>query len=163
MISIGDIVSARVVRVEPYGIFLQHDEGEIFIDIVNISWRGRIQTRSYTKPGDVLNVLVTGWSSPGRMNGSIRDIHPEDDPWRDPAIYKPGTTWTGRVKSKVDFGYFVELENGAEGLLRITKAGVWLELGQRVKLRLEEVDLAIRKLAFGLYEEEKSARSPASA
>ena len=82
----------------------------------------------------------------------------EEDPWDQvEKKYKQESKLTGKVTKLSDFGVFVELEPGIEGLVHLTKIppGKRLRVGDEVRIYIEEVNLGARKISLGLVLTEK--------
>lgn len=116
MVEIGSIISAQVTRIEPYGIFLEHAEGPVCVLRPDISWSARSNLYERIRVGDFHDVLVLRYNYPDRIIvGSIKRLHPEENPYRQLSRLEPGTVLTGKVRDSVGNEVTVELENGAWG------------------------------------------------
>jgi ribosomal protein S1 len=96
----------------------------------------------------------------GTYRGSIKDAHPEDDPWRDPMAFRPGTVWDGTVTHQISggradgglVGYIVRLGPGVSGLPMAREVGEILAVGNRVGVRVAEVDVASQKVRLVIWQ-----------
>jgi len=123
-LSAGQRVSGRVVRVESFGGFVDLGGGlEGLVHVSNISRKRVENASSALKPGDTVEVVILEIKDNGRRIGlSMKALEP--DPWDGAAQrYTVGLVVTGRVTRLTDFGAFVELEPGLEGLLHVSQMG----------------------------------------
>ena len=156
MLPIGEVVRARVTRTEVYGLYLSCQEHEILVLIPDVAWVPVVHDcRDFARIGDDLDVKIVGINDQaGIIKGSIKEVHPEDDPWREPTIFSPGTTWDGTVTHRISggrgegglVGYMVRLRPGVSGLLRAGEVGEDLAVGDRVGVRVAEVDEPSQKI-----------------
>jgi ribosomal protein S1 len=156
MLSVGDVVRAKVKRTEVYGVYLTSQGREILILIPDVAWVPVVRDcRDFAQPGDEFDVKILGLNEQdGIYKGSIKDARPEDDPWRDPSAYRPGTAWTGKVTHLISamkpkegtFGFIIELRPGVSGLLRSGDAGTDLFVGDLVDVVIVEVDFESKKI-----------------
>jgi small subunit ribosomal protein S1 len=154
----GKIVSGKVVKILDQGAFIDLDGLEGFLPISEISW-GRVR-----HPSDVINldetikVKVIKIESDTRITLGLKQTKP--DPWTlVERKYKPGSKVRGKVVSVVDFGIFVELEPGVEGLVHTSEIS-WLKrfrhpsevvnIGRRVETMVIEVDSEKKRIALSL-------------
>lgn len=154
----GKIVSGRVIKILDQGAFIDLDGVEGFLPISEISW-GRVR-----HPSDVINldetikVKVIKIESDARIALGLKQTKP--DPWTlVERKYKPGSKIRGKVVSIVDFGIFVELEPGVEGLVHTSEIS-WVKrfrhpnevvnIGRRVETMVIEVDLEKKRIALSL-------------
>jgi len=128
---------------------------EGLVHISEMSW-GKIG-----KPSDVLEVgskvkVKVLEVREGKISFSMKQA--KEDPWNQvEKKYKQESKLTGKVTKLSDFGVFVELEPGIEGLVHLTKIppGKNLRVGDNVKVNVEEVDLEAKKISLGLVLTEK--------
>lgn len=145
-LTVGDVIEVVVTRLENYGAWVEADGRPGLIRIPEISW-ARI-----SHPADVLavgqRVRVTVLQVGGRdgFNGSIKVVHPERDPWFDPAAYAAGTEFDAPVVRVVEYGYFLELRPEVWGLLRRGRRAEALAVGDRLRVRVEASDPLTRKV-----------------
>ncbi len=154
----GKIVLGKVVKIIDQGAFIDFDGLEGFLPISEISW-GRVR-----HPSDVLNldetikVKVIKIESGARITLGLKQTKP--DPWTlVERKYKPGSKIRGKVVSIVDFGIFVELEPGVEGLVHTSEIS-WIKrfrhpsevvnIGRRVETMVIEVDSEKKRIALTL-------------
>jgi len=119
----GTTIMGRVVGLKEYGAFIEIAEGmEGLVHVSEMSWTEKIGHPSQIlNVGDEVEVMILGIdSAKKRISLSIKQLTP--DPWdvvRE--TYKPGTLVEGTITTITDFGLFVELESGIEGLAHISE------------------------------------------
>ncbi len=120
---IGTTIEGRIKNITDFGIFIGIDEGiDGLVHISDISWTKRIKHPSevYKKGEEVQAVVLNIDEENERFSLGIKQLTP--DPWDEiPERYKPGTRVTGTVTNITDFGVFVELEEGIEGLIHVSE------------------------------------------
>ncbi len=120
---IGTTIEGRIKNITDFGIFIGIDEGiDGLVHISDISWTKRIKHPSevYKKGEEVQAVVLNIDEDNERFSLGIKQL--TIDPWDEiPERYKPGTRVTGTVTNITDFGVFVELEEGVEGLIHVSE------------------------------------------
>jgi small subunit ribosomal protein S1 len=120
---VGTTIEGRVKNITEFGLFIGIDEGiDGLIHISDISWVKRIKHPSelYRKGQDVQAVVLSIDKENERFSLGIKQL--TLDPWdKVPTRYKSGTRVTGKVTNVTDFGVFVELEEGIEGLIHVSE------------------------------------------
>ncbi|MBN2062267.1 MAG: 30S ribosomal protein S1 [Deltaproteobacteria bacterium] len=120
---VGTTIEGRIKNITDFGIFIGIDEGiDGLVHISDISWTKRIKHPSEVyKKGQEVQAVVLNIDEPNeRFSLGIKQLHP--DPWDEiPIKYKIGTRVTGTVTNITDFGVFVELEEGIEGLIHVSE------------------------------------------
>jgi len=119
----GTIIEGKIKNITDFGIFIGIDEGiDGLVHISDISWTVRIKHPSevYKKGQEVQAVVLNIDQDNERFSLGIKQL--ATDPWDEiPEKYKPGTRVTGTVTNVTDFGIFVELEEGIEGLVHVSE------------------------------------------
>jgi small subunit ribosomal protein S1 len=150
----GEVYDGTVTTVAPFGVFVEIKVGKAKLEgLVHVS---EISYKKVALPGDVMkvgdNVKVKVLASQvGRLALSIKQAG--KDPWSEVAEkYKPEQKLTGKVVRISDFGVFVEIEPGVEGLIHITKIPPTekITVGSEVKAVIEEVNMKDKRIALGL-------------
>ncbi len=153
----GTVIKGRVRNVVDFGIFLGLPEGiDGLVHISDISWAGRIAHPSeYYKEGqEVAAVILKVDKENQRLSLGIKQLTP--DPWdMIPERYKPGTSVTGIVTHIADFGLFVELEKGLEGLIHVSQIQ---KNGQENALAHFDVDDIIKARVIDISRHEKKIK-----
>lgn len=157
-ITEGKIYDGVVTTVSDFGCFVQIQEKskeettpvEGLVHISEISWEKVDKPSDVLKEGDRVKVKAIG-KKHGRLSLSMK--HAQKDPWESvEKKYKKDKKVKGKVVRLSDFGVFVQLEPGIEGLIHLTKIppGKRYEGGQEVNCYIEEVDVNSRKISLGL-------------
>lgn len=120
---VGTTIEGRIKNITDFGIFIGIDEGiDGLVHISDISWTKRIKHPSdLYKKGDVVQAIVLDIDKENeRFSLGIKQLH--EDPWKTVAQrYAVGTVITGTITNLTDFGIFVELEEGVEGLVHVSE------------------------------------------
>lgn len=158
---IGIKVKGRVVNVVPYGVFVEVTRGiEGLVHVSEISWSKRVTNPSEIfKVGDAVDVMVLNIDK-DHEKISLGIKQTESNPWIGVENrYSTGQKVKGVVRNLTEFGAFVELEEGIDGLIhvsdmswtrKITHPKDVLKKGQEVEAVVLMVDSTNRKLALGL-------------
>jgi small subunit ribosomal protein S1 len=120
---IGTTIEGKIKNITDFGLFIGIDEGiDGLVHISDISWTKRIKHPSELyKKGDVVQAIVLDIEKENeRFSLGIKQL--QEDPWKTvPEKYKVGKEITGTITNVTDFGIFVELEEGIEGLVHISE------------------------------------------
>jgi small subunit ribosomal protein S1 len=157
----GARVTGEVVNVMSYGAFVKLEAGiEGLVHISEMSWTKRINHPSeVVQAGEQVEVVVLGVHEQKREI-SLGIKQTQADPW-DQVVekYPPGTTVAGTVRNLTNYGAFVEVEEGIDGLLHVSDLS-WtrkighpnevLEKGQAVTCQVLSTDRERRRIALGL-------------
>jgi small subunit ribosomal protein S1 len=151
----------EVVNVMSYGAFVKLEEGiEGLVHISEMSWTKRINHPSeLVNIGDKIEVVVLGINKE-KQEISLGMKQTQTNPWDQVAgKYPPGTMIEGTVRNLTNYGAFIEIEEGIDGLLHISDMS-WtrkighpnevLEKGQRVSCQVLNVDQDRKRIALGL-------------
>ncbi len=155
----GQIRQGVVRKLMPFGAFVDLGHGvDGLIPISQISWRRINHPSEVLQEGQQVHVVVEKVdSASGRISLSLRQL--EEDPWlRVPEKYPPNTMLRGIVRRVMDYGAFVELEPGVEGLVHISELShkrVWrtrdvVQEGQEVEVVILSVDAAQRRISLSI-------------
>ncbi len=121
--QIGQRVNGKVTNVTPFGAFVEIESGlEGLIHISEMSWTKRIRhPQEVVKEGDTVEAMILKIDSDAkRISLGLRQTQP--DPWSSlPDRYPPGTEVTGPITGITDFGVFMQIEDGIEGLVHISE------------------------------------------
>lgn len=155
----GQLVTGAIKNITDYGVFIDLGGLDGLLHITDISW-GRVGHPSeYFKVGDEVEVVVLRFDRE-RERVSLGYKQRFEDPWLlVPEKYLVGKRVHGSVVSIVDYGAFIALEEGVEGLVHVSEMS-WtkkiknprsvLEIGQEVDVVVSEVDLDKRRLSLSL-------------
>jgi small subunit ribosomal protein S1 len=156
---VGTSLTGRVTRVEAFGAFIEVEEGmEGLLPVSEMSWQRIRHPSDVVKPGDTVKLVVISLDpNQKRMSFSLKQAGP--DPWAQAKEkYAADMLVTGKVTRVVDFGAFVELEPGLEGLVHISElapnrvraASDVVKPGQEVQARVLEVDKDARRISLSI-------------
>lgn len=159
-IKIGDKVKGRVVVIADYGAFLEVAEGvEGLIHVSEMSWSTHLRSaQDFVKVGDELEAVVLTLDREDRkMSLGIKQLSP--DPWTDITTkYPVGSRHKGIVRNFTNFGVFVELEEGIDGLIyisdlswtkKVKHPSEFVTVGDILEVEVLELDVEGRKLSLG--------------
>ncbi len=120
---VGTIIEGKIKNITDFGLFIGIDDDiDGLVHISDISWTKRIKHPSEVyKKGDTVQAIVLDIDkSSERFSLGVKQL--TLDPWKSVAErYKPGTEVTGIVTNVTDFGVFVEIEEGIEGLVHVSE------------------------------------------
>jgi small subunit ribosomal protein S1 len=159
----GVILEGTVKNITDYGAFIDLGGIDGLLHITDMAW-GRLQHPSEVlKVGDKVKVVVLKYDAEReRVSLGMKQIMP--DPWTKVAeAYPPGTRIKGKVVSVTDYGAFVEIEKGVEGLIHVSEMS-WskravhpskvVNPGDMVEVQVLGVDEANRRISLGLKQTE---------
>jgi len=161
-VKVNEIYSGVVSGVMHFGLFVTvevpvegsetvgHVEG--LVHISEISWEKVTHPKEYHKVGDRIDVRVLGVDErTGKLNLSIKQL--SDDPWKSiEERYQVGTTVEGTVSRVENFGVFINVEAGIDGLIHSSKLepSANLKKGDKVTVNVESVDSEQRRMSLSL-------------
>lgn len=157
----GSVVRGRVVSITNYGAFVELERGvEGLIHISEMSWTRHIKHPSkVVNIGDEVNVMVLKIDKENEKI-SLGLKQTEEDPWESlSSKYPVGTIIEGKVRNLTDFGAFVEVEEGIDGLVHISDMS-WtkrvrhpkelLRKGDSVTVQILDIDTQKRRISLGI-------------
>ncbi|GHU69248.1 30S ribosomal protein S1 [Bacteroidia bacterium] len=159
-LKVGDIVKGKVVVMADYGAFIEIASGvEGLIHVSEMSWTQHLRSaQDFMKVGDDIEaVILTLDRDERKMSLGIKQLKP--DPWADvEKNYPVGSTHTAKVRNFTNFGVFVEVEEGVEGLIHISDLS-WTKkikhpseftsIGSAIDVQVLEIDKENRRLSLG--------------
>jgi len=159
-LTVGDKVKGKVVVIADYGAFIEVAEGvEGLIHVSEMSWSTHLRSaQDFVKVGDVVEaVILTLDRDDRKMSLGIKQL--TQDPWTDiTSKYPVGSKHTGIVRNFTNFGIFVELEEGIDGLIyisdlswtkKIKHPSEFVNVGEKLDVVVLELDVEGRKLSLG--------------
>ena len=158
---IGSRVKGEVVNVMSYGAFVKLEEGiEGLVHISEMSWTRRISDPTeLVNKGDIVEVVVLDINKE-KQEISLGMKQTQENPWdKVEEKYPVGSVVTGTVRNLTNYGAFVELEEGIDGLLhvndmswtrKIGHPGELLQKGQQIQCKVLNVDKQRRRISLGL-------------
>ena len=158
---VGTVVKGTVVNVMSYGAFVKLEEGiEGLVHISEMSWTKRIShPNELVHIDDEVSVVVLGINKE-KQEISLGMKQTQENPWTKVADrYPPGTMVKGTVRNLTNYGAFIEIEEGIDGLLHVSDMS-WtrkvshpsevVEKGQMIECKVISVDQQRRRIALGL-------------
>jgi small subunit ribosomal protein S1 len=159
-VKIGDKIKGKVVVIADYGAFIEVVEGvEGLIHVSEMSWSTHLRSaQDFVAVGDVIDAQILTLDREDRkMSLGIKQLTP--DPWTDITTkYPVGSKHTGIVRNFTNFGVFVELEEGIDGLIyisdlswtkKIKHPSEFCAVGDKLEVVVLELDVEGRKLSLG--------------
>lgn len=159
-LAVGDKVKGKVVVIADYGAFIEVAEGvEGLIHVSEMSWSTHLRSaQDFVKVGDEVEaVILTLDRDDRKMSLGIKQL--SQDPWTDiTSKYPVGSKHTGIVRNFTNFGIFVELEEGIDGLIyisdlswtkKIKHPSEFVNVGDKLDVVVLELDVEGRKLSLG--------------
>jgi small subunit ribosomal protein S1 len=156
----GDIIRGKVRSLTDYGVFVGIEDGvDGMVHKSDLSWTQRINNPAdlYKKGDEVEAIILSINHAEKKVSLGIKQLY--EDPWlRLPENYPVGTILEVRVKSVAEFGVFVEIERGVEGLIHVSELpmelasdpGTHLKEGEIVKAEIISMDANERRIALSL-------------
>jgi len=157
-IAEGQVRSGIVRSVRDFGAFVDLGGADGLLHVSEMSWKRVEDPTTIVQPGQAVKVVVLRVDREKRkLSLGLRQL--EGNPWDDVEMrYPPTTVLTGKVTRLMDFGAFVELEPGLEGLVHVSELAphrVWrvadiVKEGQEVKVMVLTVDTEQRRISLSL-------------
>ena len=157
----GGKVQGKIVGIVDYGVFVELEQGiEGLVHVSEMSWNKKVQHPSkLAKVGDVVDVVVLDIKpSDRRVSLGMKQAQP--DPWLVTAEkYPVGTVITGKVRNIAEFGAFVEIEEGFDGLVhvgdvswtgRVKNPHEVFKKGEPVTAKVLRIDPENRRVSLGI-------------
>lgn len=159
-LNVGDKVSGRVVVMADYGAFIEIAPGvEGLIHVSEMSWSQHLRSaQDFMKVGDTVEaVILTLDRDERKMSLGIKQL--KEDPWAEiETKYAVGSRHAAKVRNFTNFGVFVEIEEGVDGLIHISDLSwtkkvkhpsEFTQLGQQIEVSVLEIDKDNRRLSLG--------------
>ena len=159
-LKVGDKIQGKVVLVADYGAFVEVVPGvEGLIHVSEMSWSQHLRSaQDFMKVGDTVEaVILTLDREERKMSLGVKQL--KEDPWKNiETKYPVGSRHTAKVRNFTNFGVFVELEEGVDGLIHISDLS-WTKkikhpseftsLGANIDIVVLEIDTENRRLSLG--------------
>lgn len=157
---VGSVVSGRIKNLTDYGAFVEIEPGiGGLIHISDLSWTKRVSHPSdVLKKGEMITVRVLSVDTTAKkISLGLKQL--DEDPWKEfTKELKPGLTVTGKISKIVNFGLFVVIRDGVEGLVHVseiperegTRFSDSFKPGDEVRVRILRLDDENRKIALSL-------------
>ena len=159
-VNVGDKVKGKVVVIADYGAFVEIAPGvEGLVHVSEMSWSTHLRSaQDFVNVGDEIDCQVLTLDREERkMSLGIKQLTP--DPWTDiVAKYPEGSRHTGKVRNFTNFGVFVEMEEGIDGLIHISDLSwnkkvkhpaEFTSIGAEMEVVVLEIDTDNRRLSLG--------------
>ena len=159
-LKVGDKVKGKVVVMADYGAFVEIAPGvEGLIHVSEMSWSQHLRSaQDFLKVGDEVEAVVLTLDRQDRkMSLGIKQL--KDDPWKDIEVkYPVGSRHHAKVRNFTNFGVFVELEEGVDGLIHISDLSwtkkvkhpsEFTQIGADIEVVVLEIDKDNRRLSLG--------------
>ena len=156
----GSKVTGKVVVIADYGAFIEVDEGiEGLVHVSEMSWSTHLRSaQDFVNVGDEIEAVVLNLDRESRkMSLGMKQL--SEDPWTDITKKFPiGSKHTGSVRNFTNFGVFIELEEGIDGLIyisdlswtkKIKHPSEFLALNDKIEVVILDLDVEGRKLSLG--------------
>jgi len=159
----GKVVEGVIKNITDYGAFIDLGSCDGLIHLTDISWKRINHPRDFLKIGQKLKVKVIKFNKETKkVSLGIKQL--SDDPWDNiEKKYKVGKLYPGVIKKLTDYGAFIELADGIEGLIHISEM-TWdkkknnpkdiVSLEQKVDVSILELDTKKRKLSFRMKQDD---------
>src|SRR5579884_1439981 len=158
---VGAHVRGRVISITDYGAFVELEQGiEGLVHVSEMTWSKRMKHPSkIVKPGDEVETVILAVNpSERRISLGLKQL--EQNPWEQlHDKYPVGSTVEGKVRNLTDFGAFIEIEDGIDGLVHVSNLG-WikrvkhpsavLKKWEKVKAEVLAIETEHRRLSLGI-------------
>ena len=159
-LKVGDKVSGKVVVMADYGAFIEIAPGvEGLIHVSEMSWSAHLHSaQDFMKVGDEIEAVVLTLDRDERkMSLGIKQL--KNDPWENiDTKYPVGSKHTAKVRNFTNFGVFVEIEEGVDGLIHISDLSwtkkvkhpsEFTQVGSEIEVQVLDIDKENRRLSLG--------------
>ena len=159
-LKVGDKVKGKVVVMADYGAFIEIAAGvEGLIHVSEMSWTQHLRSaQDFMKVGDEIEaVILTLDRDERKMSLGIKQL--KADPWEDiESRFPVGSRHTAKVRNFTNFGVFVEIEEGVDGLIHISDLSwtkkikhpsEFTQIGAEIEVQVLEIDKENRRLSLG--------------
>lgn len=159
-LNVGDKVKGKVVVMADYGAFIEILPGvEGLIHVSEMSWSQHLRSaQDFMKVGDEVEaVILTLDRAERKMSLGIKQL--KEDPWQNiETKYAVGSRHTAKVRNFTNFGVFVEIEEGVDGLIHISDLSwtkkikhpsEFTQIGATIEVQVLEIDKENRRLSLG--------------
>ena len=168
----GTVVKGTVRNITNFGVFIGIEEGiDGLVHVSDISWKHRVThpAEHFKKGQEVEAVVLNVDIENEKFSLGIKQI--EKNPWEDLAQkYAPGSVVTGKITNFTDFGIFVEIEEGIEGLVHISEisqkrvktSSELYSVGDTVSAFVKSIDTKSKKIRLSIKDMEAPPPTPSS-
>ena len=159
-VKVGDKITGKVVVMADYGAFVEVQPGvEGLVHVSEMSWSQHLRSaQDFLKVGDEIEAVVLTLDRDDRkMSLGIKQL--KNDPWENiDTKYSIGSRHTAKVRNFTNFGVFVEIEEGVDGLIHISDLSwtkkikhpsEFTQVGNEIEVQVLEIDKDNRRLSLG--------------
>ncbi len=161
----GSVVQGLVKNITDYGAFIDLGGVDGLLHVTDISWKRVNHPSESLSVGQTVDVQVIRYNAEnGRISLGMKQL--ENDPWEGViSKYPVGAQFKGRITNITDYGAFVELENGIEGLVHVSEMswtkknvhpGKIVSTSQEVEVKVLEVDMDKRRISLGIKQTQEN-------
>lgn len=152
----GEKIRGKVTRLAKFGAFVDIGGIDGLIHLSDLSWKRVLDPAEIVAVGDEVEVYVLDFDqAKGRISLALKEV--KMNPWNE-LNYKVGQIVEGNIVKVVDFGAFVEIEPGVEGLVhiseisenRVVKTSDAVKIGEKVKVKILEINEAEEKISLSM-------------
>ncbi|MAQ71654.1 MAG: 30S ribosomal protein S1 [Alphaproteobacteria bacterium] len=164
-ISEGSVLEGVVKNITDYGAFVDLGGVDGLLHVTDISWKRINHPEEVLSVGQTIEVQVIRFNEDtGRISLGMKQL--EHDPWEGfEAKYKEGAVFKGKITNVTDYGAFVELEPGIEGLVHVTEMS-WtkknihpnkiVSVGDEIDVMVLEIDTDKRRISLGIKQTQEN-------
>jgi small subunit ribosomal protein S1 len=164
-ITEGQVLDGIVKNITDYGAFIDMGGIDGLLHVTDISWRRISHPTEVLSIGQTVKVMVTKFDQASkRVSLGMKQL--ESNPWQDAAEkYTPGTKLSGKITNITDYGAFVELEPGIEGLVHVSEIS-WVKksahpsklvsVSQEVNVVVLDIDVSKHRISLGMKQCEEN-------
>lgn len=157
-IKIGDVMEGVIKNITDYGVFIDLGGVDGLLHITDISWKRVSNPNEIFTIGQKINVKVINFDpETSRVSLGMKQL--ENDPWQNIEKFEVGKIYKGVVTNLTDYGAFIDLEDGIEGLVHVSEIS-WtkknlqpskvLSVSSEVDVMVLEIDREKRRISLGL-------------
>ena len=161
----GKILTGIVKNITDYGAFVDLGGIDGLLHVTDISWKRVNHPTEALSVGQQIDVMVIRYNEEtGRISLGMKQL--ADDPWEAAeSLYPVGATYKGRISNITDYGAFVELDDGIEGLVHVSEMswtkknvhpGKIVSTSQEVDVMVLDVDLEKRRISLGIKQTQEN-------
>ena len=157
-IKIGDTMEGIIKNITDYGVFIDLGGVDGLLHITDISWKRVSNPNELFTVGQKITTKVINFDKEtGRVSLGMKQL--ENDPWENIEKFEVGKIYKGKVTNLTDYGAFIDLDDGIEGLVHVseiswTKKNVHpskvISVNQEVDVMVLEIDREKRRISLGL-------------
>lgn len=164
-ISEGQVLDGIVKNITDYGAFIDMGGIDGLLHVTDISWKRINHPSEVLSLGQTVQVIVTKFDqATKRVSLGMKQL--ENNPWKDADMkYTVGSKWSGKITNITDYGAFVELEPGIEGLVHVSEIS-WVKknahpsklvsVSQEVNVVVLDMDPAKHRISLGMKQTEEN-------